>query len=506
MCRALGLLTVSALIVAGCGGGGGATEPGGGEHDPNAVFKYAVPGMPTSFDPRQAAPLDPVFLDVVYESLIGRTPAGDIEPGLATEWELSDDNRVLDLTLREGVTFTDGAPFDSAAVVTSLEAFRESGAQKTVLAPLQTVEATGPNSVRLTFDAPSGYMVNALAGEAGIVVSPQAIDDPDLGTKPVGTGPFALTGLQQGKVTFSKNEDYWNAAETSIAGIEMLVFSDEPTRLRSVVSGETDGTTISAGQIREAEANGLSVVKGPNSTLNGILLNTGQPEFADPKVREALVYAIDREAVNDSLFAGECTPSVQPFGPGFWANVPELNDISRFHDPARSKALLAEAGYPDGVAIELAHGPNTTYQNLSQALQAQLTEAGFRADVRPLEFSQMVEARRTGNFSATVSLLQAGRPDSSQFAVDFYMPGGTYNPGNFSLPGLDALLAESRAADDTAEREGPTRELFREVFEAGPPVIPVCNVIWVAAFRDGVTGFEVPTYGDYGFASIKIAG
>jgi peptide/nickel transport system substrate-binding protein len=246
-------------------------------------------------------------------------------------------------------------------------------------------------------------------------------------------------------------------------------------------------------------------VQGPNSTLTAMLLNTAQGDFGNPLVRKALMYSIDRKAITDSIYDGGCTPSVQPFVAGFWPSAPALQDVTPYHDVAKAKSLLAESGFPNGLSFELLHGVNTSYQNLAQILQAQLAEAGITVTLRPLEHSQLVEARRTGSFAATVALLQAGRPDPSQFVVDFYSPGGTFNPGNFTVPGLPELLARSRASSDPAERQELTQELFADVVEAGSPVIPVCGVQWVAAFRDGVSGMEVPKFGDYGFASMKIS-
>lgn len=498
----ISLLAASALAVAACGGGTGSSDAG--SFDPTAILKYAVPGNPTSFDPRLSAPLDPVFLDVVYESLIKRSSSGELGPGLATQWTFSNDNKALDLTLRQGVVFHNGKPFDSAAVVASLEAFRKSGGQAAALKPVTKVEARGPYAVHLEFSAPSGYMLNILASEPGMVVEPGALNSPDLGTKPVGTGPFQLTSLVQGKVTFTKFDKYWNAAATSIGGIEMTVFADEPTRLRAVVSGQVDGTTIGPSQEKEATSNGLTVVKGPNAQIDGVLLNTGDPVFSKPLVRKAMMYAFDRKAISDTLFSGNCTPAVQPFPEGLWPNVPELNNVDQYHDVAKAKDLLAQAGYPNGFTTELVNGPNTTYQNLAQAFQAQLAEIGITAKVKTLEFSQMVSDRRSGKFSGAVSLLQVGRPDPSQFVTDFYLPGGSYNPGNFNPPGVADLLAQARASGDEKQRQGPMRQIFTDVFNAGPDVIPVCSVIWVAAFKKGVTGMQVPKFGDYDFASIKI--
>ncbi len=498
-------MLTAGLALAGCGSGTTASEQTSGPTDSGAILRWASPGMPTSFDPRKSAPLDPVYLSLVYESLIRRMPSGEIKPGLATEWQFSDDNKVLTLKLRQGVKFHNGEELNAEAVKKSLEAYKKSGALVTTLAVLDKVEVVAPDEVKLTFAHPSGYMVNVLAGEAGIVVAPGALDAPDLPTKPVGTGPFELTSLQQGKITFKKFEGHWNAAATTIAGVEMPVFNDEPTRLRAVKSGQADGSTITPNQLKEAEAAGMTVIQAPNTTLNAILLNTSVPALAKPEFRKALLYAIDRESISKNLYAGTCSPSVQPFQKGFWANVPQLNDVSSYYDPEKAKKLMAEAGLKDGVDLTFEVGPNTSYQVLAQALQAQLAKVGIRVSIKVLEFQQMVTARRNGQFTATVSLLQAGRPDPSQFVQDFYIKGGAYNPGGFSLAGIGDLLTEARASEESTARAEPMHEIVTKVLEAGPPVIPVCGVTYMAAFRKGVTGLEPSVVGDYDFATVKMS-
>ncbi|MFI7450181.1 ABC transporter substrate-binding protein [Nonomuraea sp. NPDC049714] len=506
--KSASVVLATGLALSGCGAGttDQPSSSAAGAPDGAAVLRWAVPGNPTSFDPRKAAPLDPVFLDVVYESLVGRSAAGEIEPGLATEWEFSDENKVITFKLREGVKFHNGEEFNAEAVKASLEAYKKSGALVSSLSVLDKVDVVGPTEVKLTFSEPAGYMINLLAGEAGIVVAPGALDDPTLPSKPVGTGAFELASLQVGKVAFKKFEGYWNAAETTIGGVEMTVYSDESTRLRAVVSGQADGTSITPGQIKEAEAAGMTVIKAPNTTFNGILLNTGAGKLDDPKVRQALMYAIDRESINKNLYENSCAGLVQPFQEGFWANVPELNDVSSYYDPEKAKKLLAEAGLPNGMELTLEVGPNTSYQVLAQALQAQLQQVGIKATIKVLEFQQMITARRTGKFTATVALVQSGRPDPSQFVKDFYMKGGSYNPGGFSLDGVGELLAKARASEDVAERTAPMQEIIKKVTESGPPVIPVCGVTYVGAFRKGVTGLDVPVIGDYHFNTVKISG
>ncbi|MEO3854352.1 ABC transporter substrate-binding protein [Acrocarpospora sp. B8E8] len=508
--KSAGVILSLGLVLAGCGsetGGSpaGSAQPAAAGYDNNAILRWAVPGMPTSFDPRKSAPLDPVFLDVVYESLINRTPAGEIIPGLATEWQLADENKTITFKLRQGVKFHNGEELNAEAVKASLEAYKKEGALAGTLAGLEQVEVLAPDQVKLTFTEPSGYMINVLAGEPGIVVAPSALTDPGLTGKPVGTGPFQLDTLSEGKVTFKRFDGYWDAKRITIGGIEMAVFSDESTRLRAVKSGQADGTSITPSQMKEAEASGLTVIKGANTTFNGILINTGSDKLADPKIREAMLYAIDRESISKNLYASSCTPAVQPLQQGFWANVPELNDVKPYYDTAKAKQLLTEAGFPNGFEMQLEVGPNTSYQTLAQALQAQLQQVGIKVTIKVLEFQQMVNARRTGKFTATVSLLQAGRPDPSQFVADFYLKGGLYNPGGFELPGGAELLAQARVSDDVTQRAAPLQEIFKKVLEVGPPVVPVCGVTYVAAFRKGVTGMEVPVTGDYDFAPIKIS-
>jgi peptide/nickel transport system substrate-binding protein len=503
--RLLGWAAAALVIglAAGCGAADDGT-PATTEIDRTAILKYGIPGNPTSLDPRRSGPLDPLFLNNFYDTLIRRMPNGQLSAGLATEWTFSADAKALDLTLRSGVTFQDGTAFDANAVKANIEAAKQP--PSVLVGPLSTVssvEVVGANQVRLNFSEPSGHMVNVLAGEPGMMISPAALST-DLKNNPVGTGPFKLASIADGHLSLRAWDGYWNKDAVKIGGIDMTVYTDEATRLRALRSGETDGTTITPSQLKEAQAAGLTIVNGANTTFNGILLNTGKSEFGNAKVRQAMSYAIDRKAISDGLYAGACVPSVQPFQKGFWAYNDTLPYVDSYYNEAKAKSLLAEAGLAGGFEFEMLVGPNTSYQQLGQALQAQLAKVGIKMKLTVTEASQMTNARRTGNFTATVALVQAGRPDPSQFIADFYTPGGLYNPGNFSTTGTTDLLAASRKTDDIAVRSAPTQQIIAKVFEAGPPVIPVCGVQYVAAFRPGVNNFPVPVVGDYDFGSITI--
>ncbi|MDQ7904034.1 ABC transporter substrate-binding protein [Phytohabitans sp. ZYX-F-186] len=497
--------TLAIGLVAGCGGTSGGDTPAGAGADQTAIFKYGIPGNPTSLDPRRSGPLDPIFLNNFYDSLVRRMPNGDLKPGLATEWTFTPDAKALEFTLRTGVTFQDGTPFDAGAVKANIEAAKQPPSVLVgALSAVSSVDVVSPTRVRLNLSVPGGHLVNTLAGEAGMMISPAKLASDDLKANPAGTGPYKLAGIADGKLSLRPWEGYWNKGAVKNGGIDMTVYSDESTRLRALRSGQSDGTTITPAQIAEAKSAGLTIITGPNTTFNGILLNTKQSEFGNPKVRQAISYAIDRKAISDSLYAGACVPSVQPYQKNFWAYNPALEYKDSYYDEAKAKALLAEAGLPNGFEFEMLVGPNTSYQQLGQAIQGQLEKVGIRMKLTVVEFTQMTSVRRTGKFAATVALVQAGRPDPSQFIADFYTTGGLYNPGNFSTPGVSELLTESRRTDDPASRAKPTQEIVAKVLEAGPPVIPVCGVAYVAAFRSGVSGLEVPINGDYDFSSVTI--
>ena len=187
------VLTIGLAACSGAGGGDDTpvtTEP--------RVLRVGTSAALTSLDPARSAAPGVAFLTPVYESLILRDPEGLLQPGLATEWTLNDDATELELTLREGVEFHDGAPFDAAAVKANLDAAPDRGGQITTqLSVLQSVEVVGDYEVKLTMTRSASDLLGVLASEAGMMISPEALGSEDLATTPVGTGPFTVDEQNQ---------------------------------------------------------------------------------------------------------------------------------------------------------------------------------------------------------------------------------------------------------------------------------------------------------------------
>jgi peptide/nickel transport system substrate-binding protein len=445
-----------------------------------------------------------IFLSPVYDTLIKSTRDGGYAPGLATEWSLSEDARSLSLTLRSGVTFQDGAPFNGEAVRANLEAAKVPGTLVARnLTVLDRVEVLDDTHVVLHLNAPGGNLIGVLASETGMMVSPSHLTSADLATKPVGAGPFRLTELIGGRTTYTKWDGYWDADNIVLGGIEIHGFSDDVARMSALRSGELDAAYLFPSQIDQAEQVGMTTTVSERTVFHALLLNTGRSEFGNPLVRQALNLAIDRATIAESLYDGNCTPAGQPYPDGYWASAPDLGDP--VYDPEQARRLLAEAGLPDGFSFTLSVSNITTFQRLGEAVQGELARIGVTVHLDVMDNPSLTALRQAGNFDAVGGSYESGRPDPTTFLTDYYLPGGIFNPGGFDVPGGQALVTQARESVDVQGRQGPVQRFVADVTEAGPPIIPICFPGTIEADAGHVTnGVAVSIVGDYDFTTVRM--
>jgi peptide/nickel transport system substrate-binding protein len=503
--RATGALLAFLLAVtlAACGG---SSESSGGAEGGQARLTIGAAAVPASLDPRKSSPYDAIWVGLLYDPLVRRAPDGTFQPGLAESWTFSEDMRVLDLTLRSGVTFQDGAPFNADAVKANLDAALAAPTNFTnFLSNLEAVEIVDDSHVRLRMSDAGTPMLGVLAGEAGMIISPRALSQDNLSTSPAGTGPFTLDSFVGSDIRFTKWDGYWDPGAVTSPGIDVTVFLDESARVRALWSGQVDVGFIQPNQVEEVRAGGLQVTSASTADFFGVILNTGEAAFAESKVRQAMMLAVDRPALVQNVFGDGCVPSAQPFRPDDWAHVPGLDESpAARYDVARAKQLLAEAGYPDGFSFELQTGTMQTWTQIAAVLQAQWGEIGLKVDVRPMENVQFVTARRNGEFASTVSTYQSARPDQSEFVKTFYLPGGLFNPSDYELPGVAELLAESSSSPDLEVRKPPMHKIMTDILNDGPPVIPICTRTTFYGYRDTVHGLEVSPLFDSNLAGVTV--
>ncbi|WP_181779453.1 ABC transporter substrate-binding protein [Pseudonocardia pini] len=474
------------VVLAGCAplpSGGAPAGPSDSPADPNAIFRWANAVGLSRFDPHRASSSnDNTHLFLTYDRLVHTDVDGRPVPGLATAWEFTPDGLGLDLTLRQGVTFHDGTPFDAEAVRANIE--RAKTVQGTAVAPelrpVTAVQVLAPDRVRLVLAQPSAALPLVLSDRAGAMVSPAAFDDADLDTAPVGAGMYRVTAYQPGsRIEYRASPTYWDPAAVRVAGIDMPIYTDPVTRLNALRTGDVDAAVLSPDQVPEAEAAGIRVEPGRTTNFWYFQPNRTRSAFGDVRVRQALWHAIDRRALVDVLARGFGTLDAQPLPPWSAGHDPSVGPDPYPYDPARARRLLAEAGLPQGFAFTALVSTSPDVARVAEAIQADLEEVGITMDARVMEGAQITDeffVRKQGDLLLGPG---GGRPDPAQTLGLRYLPDGFNNPGGHSSPEMERLQAEILRTVDPAARatamQAAMREFRDQAFEvvlyyATPPV------------------------------------
>jgi len=301
-----------------------------------------------------------LYNQAVYDSLLQVSPAGVIEPHLATAWSYNAAKTVLTMTLRTGVKFTDGTPFDASVAAQNLEAFHKGTSNNaSFLINMASAAAVSPTTLVIRLKQPDPAFLTYLAQAAGSQESPKAWKSPTAATVPVGSGPYVLdtkATVVGSSYVFTANPNYWDKPEQHYSKIVMNVYTSATTVLDAIEGGQVnaantfDDTTIP--QIQNAgfavyplQLNwaGLSLADR-NGRMSGPLGNV--------KVRQAINYAFDRAALLKDMSEGYGSVTSQVFptsSPGYERSL----DSYYSFDPAKAKQLLAEAGYPHGFTLDM---------------------------------------------------------------------------------------------------------------------------------------------------------
>lgn len=402
--KSLGLLVLWAVLLTACGGGGdggsddAAPKPGPNEEgaeersdvDPEGVARTNLDlTAQYHFDPvkTQAAGLDLPRQALIYGQLLRPTPDGSFEPDLATKATVVDP-QLIEIELRENVTFSDGTPFDAEAVKFSIERNKATDGPQfsPELKEISDIEVIDPHNLRIRFRTPvAGAFYPSLAGLDTIIVSPTAAQAPgaDLDKNSVGAGPFKLVSFEPGKrLVLEKSSSYWDADNIDLGGIEYTHLAPGPQVINALGSHQLDMAIVALDQVGTAERFGYEVTTftPPTSLIYAPVCKTTKP-FDDVRVRQALNYAIDREALNDVVYQGLGEPA--------WGLLPD--DHALFpknlkgyyeHDPRKAKKLLAEAGFADGISFEVLLLNDPVSARLGEVIKEQWAKAGIRADFR----------------------------------------------------------------------------------------------------------------------------
>jgi peptide/nickel transport system substrate-binding protein len=452
-------------------------------------IKVAVAQLISNLDPIQGSSgHDFVSLYNLYNTLVEWDNDLKAKPGLAESWETPDDKTIL-FHLREGIKFHDGTPFDAEAVKANLDRVNTSVSKVSDLKNVASVEVVDPKTVKLNLKQPDSSILLALSDRSGMMISPKALEKTGADFVPVGTGPFKFVSwVPNGELVMEAFDGYWEEGQPYLDKITVIPMADENTRINGLSSGQIDFVfPISTGNIPTLEKNPNINIASDKQILSWqVYLNTSKPPLDNVKVRQALLYAIDREALNKALLFGLGAPAHQHFPEGYWAHNP---DVRLPYDPEKSKQLLKESGVND-VKIEIVYQSSGFPQRLMEAVSAQMKQVGIEVSLVPMELVKGVSELFTEKRYNGGMWQWSGRPDPQMTATSLWGKGSFYNAGGGNSPKLEEAITKSAATYDPKQRETAIRDVVKIATVEDAMNLPLLFEPVTVAMNKKVKGYE----------------
>ena len=477
---------------------------------PRDVVVIGMEAEPPGLDPGQALGLHTLRVThEIFETLVTTPPdSTDVVPGLAESWQTSPDGLAWTFKLRRGVQFHDGTPLDAAAVkftydriIDKAHPHYKSGKWSFIvgyLSSVKSVDVVDPLTVRLNLKYPTSSLLALLALPNCGIVSPTAFAKApaDFNFRPVGSGRYKFDSWERGsRLVLTRNEHY-----AGTKGLpKTLVYRGIPeanARVTELLTGGVDLILPIPPDFVERldKAPGVTVYKKLGLTVWYVGLNVGQKPFTDRRVRQALNYAVNKEAIVRDILKGTGVVATGPLLPGTWGYEPNVKKYP--YDPASARRLLAEAGYPDGFAVdfwvpESGSGMQAPVE-MATVIQANLAAVGVKAALRTFEWgSYLGKLRSDAPAMFTLSwFLKSEDPDLSMYPLFFSKNTPLPNRSNYDNRDVDQFLLQARQMADREKRAELYRQAQRLIVEDAPWIF-VDHEVQVIATRANVKGFKL---------------
>jgi peptide/nickel transport system substrate-binding protein len=420
----------------------------------------------------------------LYDTLLWRGPNQDIYPGLAKDWEVSEDGKTYTFYLRDDVTFHDGTPFNAEAVKFNFDRMKAETAVRAIgraaahdlIGPYESTEVIDEFTVALHFSESYPAFLDALSSHFLCIVSPTAVEKwgEDFPEHPVGTGPFMLEKYVLGEqLTVMRNPDYnWAPSFMDHQGpayldkVTHLFVEEATTRISVLETGEVHISSEPSAEdaLRLADDPNYEFISGPMPGQGHVMFpNVTKYPTDDIKVRQALIYATDKEKLVQIVWQDFQAPAYGPLTgatPGYNPAVETMYS----YDPEKAKALLEEAGWTvgsDGIRVDkdgnrlhllLQAGPRTDTQEAYEFLQALYKDVGIEIEIRVLEMAAYNDACTAGE--PEICPLYWGFSDPGELSIMFHSDnaGTGFNWGQIKDPKVDQLLLEGLRETDEKKR------------------------------------------------------
>ncbi len=498
------ILICFAALLAGCGGGDDAAPA---QRDDRAL---PVPAEPTRGGELVIAMLDDAgrldphavtdaasmrLIENMYSTLLRYGQSyGDLEGDLAESIDESDDHLTYTVHLVEGARFHSGRPVTADAVIASIDRIIEMKVRSQHFDAVATLTAPDEHTVVIELARPVAPFLTYLAYPMNAIVDPRVIEESagSLDRVDAGSGPFRLIEWRRDRhLKMARFDDYHVKGRPYLERVTYRPIPDETGRTTALRTGEVD-------LIHEVSPKDVAVLRSAKGvTVESIAgtfweylgLNCRRPPFDDPRVRQAVAWAVDRSMINQLVKFGQATVlDGGPIPPNHWAYA-DLHLYPK-RDVAKAKALLAEAGYGEGLNAALIVDASVTYQvRAAEVVKQQLAEAGIDVALRGLEAAVFFDRLGKGRFDLTL-VGWMGFVDPDEWTWNLFHREGKYNQQGYANPEVDRLLDEGRTTFDRTARKQIYRKTQRLIASDAPMVFLYVNP-QTSAWRRRVRGYQV---------------
>jgi peptide/nickel transport system substrate-binding protein len=453
----------------------------------------------------------------MFDSLVWINDAGELEPALAESWTVSDDGRSYTFTLRDGVTFHDGEVFDAESVKFTWEVgSNPENAYYDSFTLASDVTVVDPRTVTITAAEPNALFLIQV-GTGWPIFPPKYYTEVGLAEfarAPIGTDPFKFVEWDQGdRIVLEKFDDYWREGYPLLDRVVFRPILESSTRAAAIRTGDVDlvQRLSPTDALALDGADGVDLVEYANNRVyyiafNNLTSGVGQPT-EDVKVRQAMNYAIDKQAIVDALFEGKGNPSSALLTEGDVGYDPSITAYP--YDPQMAEQLLDEAGYPDGFTIAMSC-PSDAYTNfveVCEAVAAQLGDVGITAELDVMEsgafWDLQAEKQLPPLFGDSWS---ANSNEASAYDRIFGALGGAdASYSAWSDPKVDELLGLVRTTLDDAARADVFTQLHQQLHD-DPPFIYLYEPVTIEATTSRVVDYRPRNAEDFWLWAVGVTG
>jgi len=475
------------------------------------TLRVSVDQAVTKLNPLLAR-VDPEFMvaELLYSALTRVKPDMTAEPDLALSWTSSPDLLEWTFVLRKGVTFHDGSSFSAKDVVATFEAIldtKTASPARLTVGPITSIKAKDAFTVVFTLSAPFADLPVTLANNNAKIL-PAVVAKSGLARldrEAVGTGPFKLVSYEpERKIVVARNENYYDKGRPYLNRIEVMVYPDSTAEGSALISGDTDlmARLPPTEFDRLKKTRGVKVSRAPSGQFCNVNFGCDQKPFNDVRVRQALALTIDRDNMVNFVAEGFGTPG----------NDTPLNAAYHYHaaqamkkaDIAKAKALLAQAGYPNGLDVTLIASDRPPVRTqLAIALREMAKPAGFRINVETMPHATYLDqVWKKGSFYIGFYNMQ---PTADAIFSLLYTSNASWNETRWNNPTFDKLIAQARATIDEKKRRTLYADAQKLMNLEVPSLVPVFFDL-LSAQRDWVQGYQLHPRGSvYRFDYLSLA-